>query len=201
MKPHCLLFWYCGFLINQRRRVHCTPPLLGNMTLLWGTCDDPFYYKDDSYDLITQGRNPGCLRTSSACCGDRKQIWDAPGIPFLRGPSYLCCRFTLFSVLLPYQISSVAQSCPTLCDPIDCSTPGLPVHSQLPEFTQTHVHWVGDAIQPSHPLSSPSPPAFNLSQHRGFSNESVLHLRWPKYWLEFQLQHQSFQWIFRTDFL
>ena len=64
------------------------------------------------------------------------------------------------------QLSSVAQSCPTLCDPMDCSTSGLPVHHQVLEFTQTHVHWVGDAIQPSHPLSSPSPPAFNLSQHQ-----------------------------------
>ena len=60
-------------------------------------------------------------------------------------------------------VSSVPQSCPTLCDPLDCSTPGLPVHHQLPEFTQTHVHWVSDAIQPSHPLSSPSPAAINLS--------------------------------------
>ena len=65
------------------------------------------------------------------------------------------------------QFSSVAQSCPTLCDPMDCSTPGLPVHHQLPESTQTHVHWVGDAIQPSYPLLSPSPPALNLSQHQG----------------------------------
>ena len=65
------------------------------------------------------------------------------------------------------QLSSVAQSCPTLCDPMNRSTPGLPVHNQLPEFTQTHVHQVNDAIQPSHPLSSPSPPAFNLSQHQG----------------------------------
>ena len=65
------------------------------------------------------------------------------------------------------QFSSVTQLCPTLCDPMDCSTPGLPVHHQLPEFTQTHVRWVGDAIQPSHPLSSPSLPAFNLSQHQG----------------------------------
>ena len=65
------------------------------------------------------------------------------------------------------QFSSVAQSCPTLCDPLDCSTPGLPVYHQLPKFTQTHVHRIGDAIQPSHPLSSPSPPAFNLSQHHG----------------------------------
>ena len=66
------------------------------------------------------------------------------------------------------QFSSVPQSCPTLCDPMDCSTPGLPVHHQLPELTQTHVPRVGDAIQPSHPLSSPSPPTFNLSQHQGF---------------------------------
>ena len=80
------------------------------------------------------------------------------------------------------QFSSVAQSCPTLCDPMDCSKPGLPVHPQLPEFTQAHVHWVGDAIQPSHPLSSPSPPALSLSQCQVFSNESVLRIRWTKYW-------------------
>ena len=79
------------------------------------------------------------------------------------------------------QFSSVAQSCPTLWDPMDCSTLGLPVNHQLLEFTQTHIHWVGDAIQPSHPLSSPSL-TLNLSQHHGFSNESVLHIRWPKYW-------------------
>ena len=65
------------------------------------------------------------------------------------------------------QVSSVAQSCPILCDPMNHSTPGLPVHHQLPEFTQTHVHQVADAIQPSHPLSSPSPPAPNPSQHQG----------------------------------
>ena len=65
---------------------------------------------------------------------------------------------------------------------MDCSTPGLPVHYQLPEFTQTQVHWVGDAIQPSHPLSSPSPPALNLSQHQGLFKELVLGIRWPKYW-------------------
>ena len=68
---------------------------------------------------------------------------------------------------LSVQFSSVAQSCPTLCDPMNCSTPGLPVHRRLQEFTQTHVHLVSDAIQSSHPLSSPSPPAFNLSQHQG----------------------------------
>ena len=80
------------------------------------------------------------------------------------------------------QFSSVAQLCPTPCDPTDCSMPGFPVHHQLPELAQTHVYQVGDVIQPSHPLSFPSPPAFNLSQHQGFSNESVLHIRWPQYW-------------------
>ena len=93
---------------------------------------------------------------------------------------------------------SSVQSCPTLCDP--CSTPRLPVHHQLPEFTQIRVHWVGDAIQPSHPLLPPSPPAFNLSQHQDFfiwisSSHQVAKV------LVFQLQHQSFQWIFRVDFL
>ena len=98
-----------------------------------------------------------------------------------------------------YQLSSVPQSYPTLCDPTDCSTPGFPVHYQLPELAQTHVHWVGDATKPSHSLSSPSPPAFNLSQHqRHFHWVSSLHQ--VARVLEFQLQHQSFQWIFRTDF-
>ena len=70
--------------------------------------------------------------------------------------------------ILSVQFSSITQSCPTLCDPMDCSTPGLLVHHQLPEFTQTHVHRVSHAIQPSHPLLSASPPALNLSQHQGF---------------------------------
>ena len=98
------------------------------------------------------------------------------------------------------QFSSVAQSCLTLCNPMDCSTPGLPVHHQLPDTTQTHLHQVGDAIQPSHPLSPPSPPSLNLSQHQGLfqwvsSSHQVDKL------LELQLQHLFFQWIFRTDFL
>ena len=98
------------------------------------------------------------------------------------------------------QFSSVTQSCPTLCNPMDCSMPGLPVYHQLLEFTQTHVHWVCDAIQPSHSLFSPSPPAFNLSQHQGlFQWVSFLHQ--VAQILEFQLQHQFFQWIFRTDFI
>ena len=87
---------------------------------------------------------------------------------------------------------------------MNCSMPGLPVHHQLPEFTQTHVHRVGDAIQLSHPLSSPSPPALNLSQHQGFSNVSALHIRWPKYWsFSFNIspsnEHPGL--IFRIDWL
>ena len=78
--------------------------------------------------------------------------------------------------------SSVAPSCLTLCHPMNCSMPGFPVLHQLPELAQTHVHQVSDAIQPSHPLSSPSPPAFNLSSIRVFYNESALCIRWPKYW-------------------
>ena len=87
-----------------------------------------------------------------------------------------------------YQFSSVAQSCLTLCNPMDWSTPGLPVHHQFPEFTQTHVHWVGNVIQPSHPLLS-SYPAFILPSIKIFSNKSVLRITWPNYW-SFHLQHQ-----------
>ena len=103
------------------------------------------------------------------------------------------------SLVISVQFSSVAQSCPTLCDPMNHSKPGLPIHHQLPESTKTHVHWVDDATQPSHPLSSPSP-TLNLSQHQGLfkwvsSSHQVAKV------LKFQLQHQSFQWLFRTDFL
>ena len=103
-------------------------------------------------------------------------------------------------VISSVQFSSFVQSCLTLCSPMDCSTTGLAVHHQWMEFTQTHVHWVGDAIQPPHLLLSPSPPNFNLSQHQGLfkwlsSSHQVAKI------LKFQLQHQSFQWILRTDFL
>ena len=81
-----------------------------------------------------------------------------------------------------FQFSSVAQLYPTLCNPMDCSTLDLPVHHQLPELIQTHIHWVGDVIQPSHPLSSLSPPTFSLLSIWVFSNESALHIRWPQYW-------------------
>ena len=101
---------------------------------------------------------------------------------------------------LSVQFSLVDQLCLTLCNPIDCSTPGYPVHHKLLELAQTHVHRVSDAIWPPHPLSFSSPPAFNFSQHQGLfewisSSHQVAKV------LEFQLQHQSSQWIFRTDFL
>ena len=80
------------------------------------------------------------------------------------------------------QFSSVTQSCPTLCDLIDCNTPGFPVHHQLLELAQIHVHQVTDAIQPSHPSLAPSPPDFSLFRMRVFSHESVLRITWPKYW-------------------
>ena len=130
-------------------------------------------------------------------------IWDA--LPFLFSiiiGSLLCTRVMVYNHegFVSVQFSSVAQSYPTLCDPMNHSTPGLPVHHQLPEFTQTHIHRVGDAIQLSHPLSSPSPPAPNPSQHQGLfqwvnSSHEVAKV------LEFQLQHQSFQWTPRTDLL
>ena len=121
-------------------------------------------------------------------------------------PNKLDCKILEFNVLkkkdhlFNYQFSLVTQSCLTLCDPMDCSITGLSVHHQLPEFTQIHVHWVGDAIQPSHPLLSRSPPAFTLFQHQGlFKRVSSSH-QVAKV-LEFQLQYQSFQRTLRTDLL
>ena len=121
--------------------------------------------------------------------------------PALAGSSLLLAppRITMFiSIFYAVQFSSVTRSCLTLCDPMGCSKPGFPVYHQLAELSQTQVHWVGDAIQPSHPLSSPSPPTFNLSQHQGFfkwvsSSHQVAKV------LEIQLQHPSFQWILFTQ--
>ena len=110
-------------------------------------------------------------------------------------PSYFILPLLSF-----IQFNSVTQSCPTLCNPMNRSMPGLPIHHQLPEFTQTHVHQVGDAIQPSHPLSSLSLPALNLSQHQGLL-EWVNSLHEVAKVLGFQLQHQSFQRTPRTDLL
>ena len=113
----------------------------------------------------------------------------------------LCfCSFFVFFFNWNKCCNSVAKLCPILCNPVDCSTPDSSVLHLLPELAQTHVHWVGDAIQPSHPLPSPSAPALSLSQHQGLfqwvgSSHQVAKV------LALQLQHQSFQWTFRTDFL
>ena len=125
-----------------------------------------------------------CIRTIKGCQKEKINV-----------SMYMC--YTHICTL----ISSVQSlSYVWLCNPMDCSTPGFPDHHQLPELTQTHTHLVGDTIQSSHPLSSPSPPTFSLSQHQGLfawvsSSHQVAKV------LVFQLQHQSFQWIFRTDFL
>ena len=124
-------------------------------------------------------------------------VWDECGrmLDSEMGNNRSCTSYKKYT----FQFSSVTQSCPILCDPMDCSTPGLPVNHQPPEPTQTHVHCIGDAIQPSHPLSSPSPPAFNLSQHQGLFRWVSSSYQVAKV-LEFQLQHQSLQWIFRISF-
>ena len=113
----------------------------------------------------------------------------------------LCvCGYTQNKTFSSVQFSSFAQLCLTLCNPMNYSMPGLPVHHQLLEFTQIHVHWVSDVIQPSHPLSSPCPPAPNLSQHQSlFQWGNSLH-EVAKV-LEFRPQHQSFQWTTRADLL
>ena len=123
---------------------------------------------------------------------------DVPWCIFLPFLMFVGCWTSWILGVYSVQFSSITQWCLTLCDPMDCSMPGFPVHHQLPELTHTHVHQVGDAIQPSHPLSSPSPPALNLFQHQGlFKWVSSLH-QVAKV-LEFQLQHQSFQWTYRTE--
>ena len=132
--------------------------------------------------------------------GDLSDLGLEPGSPALQAASLLS-EPTGKPIKCPsVQFSSVAQLCPTLCDPMNRSTPGLPVHHQLPEFTQTYAHWVGDAIQPSHPLWPPSPPVPNPSQHQGLF-QRVNSSREVAKVLEFQLQHQSFQWTPRTDLL
>ena len=160
-----------------------------------------------SYDLLQQRateQNQSCIqdiRKMNASfqepapngvmktCSILQQMWQHIWNTVFQGSS-LDSQF--YWGLVPYapaasvQFSSVSQSCLTLCDPMNCSTPGLPVHHQLRDFTQTHVHRVGDAIQPSHPLSSPSPPALNHSQHQGLSQWVNSSHEVPKV-LEFQL--------------
>ena len=161
----------------------------------------------------TQGLNPDlphCRRTLYQLSHQGSpRILEWVAFPFLQGifltqelnQDLFHCRQIFYQLsYCSVRFSSVAQSCPTHCDPMKCSTPGLPVHHKLPEFTQTHAHRVGDAIQTSHPLWSPSPPTPNPSQHQGLflwvnSSHEVAEV------LEFQLQHQSFQWTPRTDLL
>ena len=112
----------------------------------------------------------------------------------------LTTRIFVSKAMFNYCCCSLTQSYPTLCDPMDCNIPGSSVHLHLPAFTQTPVHWAGDAIQPPHPLLPPSPPALSLSQHQClFKWVSSSHLVAKV--LEFQLQHQSFQWTPRTDLI
>ena len=146
-------------------------------------------------DLWTMSGGAPTLRAVKNPC----LIYSQPSISVI--PLYPCseCRDST-NYKLSSTISSVTQPCPTFCDPMDCGTPGFSVHHNLPEPTQTHVHCISDAIQPSYPLSFPSPPTLILSQHQGLfkwvtSSHPVARV------LEFQLQHQSFQWIFRADFL
>ena len=114
-------------------------------------------------------------------CGAGKTDLHLECIYSSKDKSLLPPRWKRFSVVT--SVISVTQLWLAHCNLTDCSTPGFPVHHQLPKLAQTHVHWVSDAIQTSHPLSSPFPPAFNLPSIRVFSNESVLHIRWPKYWI------------------
>ena len=137
------------------------------------------------YSFTQMAGNSSLYKMVLNACVGRMQGW---GLKLL---SDCTLQFYVFMCLSSVQFSSVAQSCPTLCDPMNRSTPGLPVHHQLPEFTQTHVHRVSDAIQPSHPLSSSSP-APNPSQHQGLF-QWVNSLHEVAKVLEFQPQHQSFQ--------
>ena len=149
---------------------------------------------------VSWGGNRGALLTSYTHV--HTQHGTCPWVRFMGCPHHLaqqrdCGRPSICSWFTSVQS---LKSCLALCDPIDHSTPGFPVHHQLLEFTQTHVYWVGDAIQPSHRLLSPSLPSFNLAQHQGLfkwvsSSHQVTEV------LEFQLQHQSFQWTPKTDLL
>ena len=124
-------------------------------------------------------RNYGIIGRIMGLWCFRSEKYQSINFSGLMSKNIVYTHFWAYFDLESVQFSSVAQSCLTFCDPMNCSTPGLPVHHQLPEFIQTHVHWVDDAIQPSHPLLSPSPSALNLSQHEGLFKWVI---RWPKYW-------------------
>ena len=162
----------------------------------------------NAWDIRDEGLTPGLRRSSGGGHGNPLQ-YSCPENSMDRRTWRTTVRGNLKSwtqlrdwayTQSHHQFSSVAQLCLTLCNPLGHSMPGFPVHHQLPELTHTHVHRVGDTIQPSHPLSSASPSTFNFSQNQGLfkwisSSHQVVKV------LEFQLQHQSFQWTPRTDFL
>ena len=164
-------------------------PLSGYHLLQGALCPTAFYLNL----LMKSYPAPECFLPNSTSIS-------TPGPGSLSRRKPCVCHLWHLQYLTSVQFSSVTKSCRTRCDHMNRSTPGLPVHHQLPKSTQIHVHRVGDAIQSSHPLSAPSPPALNLSQHLGlFKWVSSLH-QVAKV-LEFQLQHQSFQWTLRTDLL
>ena len=146
------------------------------------------------------GQSPNALAWRAGSPNPKRQSWRwASYLTLATFPKFLKqASWSMIYAKICFYCCSVTQLCMTLCDPMDCSMPGFPVLHYLLEFTQTHVHWVGDAIQPSHPLSSPSSPTFNLSQHQGlFQWVSSLH----QVAKVLELQHQSFQWVFRVYFL
>ena len=155
-----------------------------------------------SVHVIVQARILGWVAVLFSRGSSRPRYWTQVSFIASRNFTKWATREDFNLKRIEIVISSVqfTQSCPTLCDPMNLSTPCLPVHHQLPEFTQTHVHPVSDAIQPSYPLSSSSPPAPNPSQRQGpFQWVNTSH-EVAKV-LEFQLQHQSFRWTPRTELL
>ena len=197
--------FYCFYFLNPRWKniieISFKPP--GSLTCM------PSHF---SHVWVFATPGTAALQAPPSMGSSRQEYWSGvpcpppgdlpdPGIKpsSLKSPE-LVGGFFITSTTWLFQFSSVAQSCLTLCDPMNHSTPGLPVHHQLLVFTQTHVHRVGDTIPPSHTVSFPAPPAPNPSQHHGLfqwvnSSHEVAKV------LEFQLQHQSFQWTPRTDLL
>ena len=160
---HSLVLSCCPFL---RSFLYLTFPLL---KFLMAQCVKNLPARQETQETLVWSLSQGDplekeMAIHSSILGDNSMergAWETT----VHGVPKNLTRLTAYALGPPF--SSVAQSCPTLCDPMNRSTPGLPVHHQLLEFTQTHVHWVGDAIQPSHPLLFPAPPAFSLSQHQG----------------------------------
>ena len=157
----------------------------------WETCAlQTYLYSLQLEKALTQNKDPGQTKRNEI--NFFKTVWLGEGrwVILIKWQFKIKWSGWLNILWISPQFGPVAQLCLTLCNPMDCSMPGLPVHHQLPEFTQTHVYWVSDVIQPSHSLSSPSPPAFNLSQHQGLFQWAGSPHQMAKV-LEFQFQHQS----------